>query len=77
MYYVEDILRIRKRGGRTEYEIKWEGYDDPTWEPERHIPSHLIEEFSSKIWNNYLMIRNFAKFFYDKVHLQLISIRII
>ena len=45
-----------------EYEIKLEGYDDPAWEPERHIPTHLIEELSSKNWNIYLIIRNFAKF---------------
>lgn len=35
-YIVEKILDKRVRGGKTEYFIKWENYDDPsdnTWEP--------------------------------------------
>jgi len=39
-YEVENILDKRKRGGGTEYLIKWLGYDDPsqnTWEPEENL----------------------------------------
>lgn len=44
-YYVEKIIEKRKKNGKTEFLVKWEGYEDPTWEPERNIPSHIIEEF--------------------------------
>lgn len=44
-YYVEEIIDKRKKNGKTEFLVKWEGYEDPTWEPERNIPSHIIEEF--------------------------------
>lgn len=44
-YYVEKIIDKRKKNGKTEFLVKWEGYKDPTWEPERNIPSHIIEEF--------------------------------
>lgn len=44
-YYVEKIIDKRKKNGKTEFLVKWEGYEDPTWEPERNIPSHIIEEF--------------------------------
>ncbi|EYC10093.1 hypothetical protein Y032_0057g2757 [Ancylostoma ceylanicum] len=35
-YTVEKILKTRKRGGRREYLIKWEGWplDQSTWEAE-------------------------------------------
>ncbi|XP_061167240.1 uncharacterized protein LOC133176084 [Saccostrea echinata] len=46
-YYVDEILSERKKNGKSEFLIKWEGYEDPTWEPERNIPTHLIEEFKN------------------------------
>lgn len=44
-YSVEKNLNKKKKGGKTEFLVKWEGYEDPTWEPERNIPKHIIEEF--------------------------------
>lgn len=34
-YMVEAITNKRVRNGRTEYEVKWQGYSDneKTWEP--------------------------------------------
>ncbi|XP_061170453.1 chromobox protein homolog 3-like [Saccostrea echinata] len=46
-YYVDEILSERKKNGKSEFLIKWEGYEDPMWEPERNIPTHLIEEFKN------------------------------
>ena len=45
-FNVERILQKRRRNQKTwEYEIKWEGFEETTWEPERNIPTHLIDEF--------------------------------
>ena len=30
-YLVEEILNQRKHHGRTQYLVKWTGYDNPTW----------------------------------------------
>jgi len=46
---VEKILAKRKRHGRTEYRVKWEGFDDidNTWEPLSNLTScsELLTEF--------------------------------
>ena len=34
---VEAILDVRTRRTGREYRIKWQGYDRPTWEPERNL----------------------------------------
>lgn len=36
MYEVENIVNVRIRKGKKEYEVKWKGYDsaENTWEPE-------------------------------------------
>ena len=51
-YTVEKVLaqkRFKQRNGRsmTKYLVKWEGYDDPTWEPVRNLSNcrAKIDEF--------------------------------
>jgi len=55
-YEVENILDKRKRGGGTEYLIKWLGYDDPsqnTWEPEENLDCQdAIDEFEENYEKN-------------------------
>ena len=36
-YIVESVLSHRCRDGRKQYLVKWQGYRDPTWEPERYL----------------------------------------
>lgn len=49
-YVVEKILNTRRRNGRREYLIKWEGWpvEDSTWEEERHCThcQEAIDEFN-------------------------------
>ena len=33
------------REGRVEFQIQWEGYDDPTWEPRANVPEELISRY--------------------------------
>ncbi|RWS13632.1 chromobox protein 1-like protein [Dinothrombium tinctorium] len=50
-YVVEKILEKRKRNGRIEYLIKWQGWpdEDNTWEPEEHLSCpDLVREFEEK-----------------------------
>ncbi|XP_023348010.1 chromobox protein homolog 1 isoform X2 [Eurytemora carolleeae] len=51
-YEVERILEVRQRKGKTEYLIKWKGYDtedDNTWEPVENLDcKDKIEEFNRK-----------------------------
>lgn len=49
-YVVEKILDVRKKGKRTEFYVKWKGYDeeDSTWEPAIHLLPNckdMIEDF--------------------------------
>jgi Chromo (CHRromatin Organisation MOdifier) domain len=50
-FIVERIVGKRRRKGRTEYHIKWEGYesDKNTWEPETNIfDKRLIVSFEQQ-----------------------------
>jgi transposase InsO family protein len=49
-YEVEKILKKRVRNGRTEYLVRWTGYDskDDTWEPTHHLNCpERIQEFNA------------------------------
>jgi len=52
-YEVVKIMSSRKgKGGKTEYNIKWKGYDklaDNTWEPARHLNKELIKDFEAAL----------------------------
>jgi hypothetical protein len=60
-YYVERVLDSRRRGGRDEYYVKWEGFSDSenTWEPIENLSgaTDAIADFRSR-----RMIRKFRPF---------------
>lgn len=50
VYEVETILDKRKGrsyGEPDKYLIKWEGYEETTWEPAANVPKHLIDEYEA------------------------------
>ena len=42
-----EILASRQKGSIREYHIKWEGYQETTWEPEKNIPSYIRTYYDS------------------------------
>ena len=49
VYEVEEIIESRKAGRSTQYLVKWKGYDEPTWEPQKNIlDKNLIKDFQSR-----------------------------
>ena len=51
VYEVEKILRKKTAetfGEHDLYEVKWEGYDETTWEPASNISKDLIDEFEGQ-----------------------------
>ena len=51
-YKVEAILQKRRQAGKTQYLIKWEGYDesDNTWEPIENLAGceDMIADFNER-----------------------------
>ena len=48
VYPVERVLDVRRRRGLVEYNVKWVGYDDPTWEVEDNVGSWWREQFADQ-----------------------------
>ena len=45
-YTVEKIEGMRLHEGRLEFEVRWKGYDDTTWEPEWNLDCpRMVGEF--------------------------------
>jgi len=50
-WVIEAIVGKRERDGKIEYEIKWEGYADTTWEPRKTLMQDapkLVKQFDAK-----------------------------
>ncbi|BGP41197.1 hypothetical protein JCM10450v2_005236 [Rhodotorula kratochvilovae] len=48
-YVIEEILAHKRKGADLKYKIKWEGYDDITWEPEDNVPDGpAVEKYWKK-----------------------------
>ena len=45
VYLVDNLCDVRVLNGIKQYLVKWEGYDEMTWEPEDNINSDLIRNF--------------------------------
>jgi hypothetical protein len=45
-FEVESILNKRRDGQKVDYEVKWVGYDEPTWIPAANISAELKREFN-------------------------------
>ena len=47
---VHKIINHRKRKNKLEYQIQWEGKDDPTWEPEENLKQveGLIKDYKNQ-----------------------------
>ena len=43
MYEVERVLNVRKQKGKLEFEIKWMGYEETTWEPKTNLQGEACE----------------------------------
>lgn len=53
LYIVERILDSRKKGRQRFYLLKWEGYDETTWEPAENILDHeMLDEYNRKHSDN-------------------------
>ena len=42
-YQVERVLNLRKQKGKLEFEIKWMGYEETTWEPKTNLQGEACE----------------------------------
>ena len=51
-YEVERILNHRGKGSYLEYEVKWVGYEETTWEPAENL------ENSAELVKEYWLIHN-------------------
>lgn len=50
-FVVESIAGKRKRGRKTEYLVKWKGFEDQTWEPMENLNTcqEMIAEYESSL----------------------------
>ena len=46
MFLVEALLAKKRVAKVTHYLVKWQGFEEPTWEPHSNIPSELKRRFS-------------------------------
>ena len=44
-YNVDRLLSKRVRGGVTQYEVRWTGFDETTWEPAENLNGTLVQDF--------------------------------
>lgn len=53
---MESVLDERVLAGKTQFHIKWEGFDinDATWEPLENIQEPVIEEFRQSQVSSYV-----------------------
>lgn len=42
-YKIEKILGVRKNKNRFEYQIKWIGCEECSWEPKKHLNAEACE----------------------------------
>ena len=45
LHFLPAILEKRIKKQEEEYLIKWENYEDPTWEPKTNIPEFITNYF--------------------------------
>ena len=45
--FIVEILATRGNGKKVEYNIKWEDYDETTWEPACNIPKFIRDYYES------------------------------
>ena len=45
VYQVERVLNVRKQKGKLEFEIKWMGYEETTWEPKTNLQEIAFFQF--------------------------------
>ena len=43
VYQVERVLNVRKQKGKLEFEIKWMGYEETTWEQKTNLQGEACE----------------------------------
>jgi hypothetical protein len=46
-YAIDDILRQRKRKGKTEFLVKWAGTDETTWVERKNLSEAALQYFYS------------------------------
>mmetsp|Transcript_770 Transcript_770/g.2232 ORF Transcript_770/g.2232 Transcript_770/m.2232 type:complete len:506 (-) Transcript_770:102-1619(-) len=45
VFMVEKLVKHRPKDGGIEYLVKWEGYDEVTWEPEENIGQKIVVQY--------------------------------
>ena len=49
-YVVERLLKHRVvEDGTTEFLIKWDDYDEPTWTARTHVPEELVSRYAKRL----------------------------